>query len=250
MLPDASLAEPHHRQEADLSKDSHIFLKVSNTAQWSAEPLIHSDSQQSNQTAMETLECLKVPRELSPLETVSNRTAKGRSSSYSHIHETNFPDFAFHLALCIIGITEWDMLWTSYRFSDIMGFPLLIGNLDSESRASKSAIAIPRWSPDYGCLGYTALTPIQQYLKMWLLGCNYVHVQSCPTFCNPMHCSPPDSSVHGISQARILEWVAIPFSRGSSPSRDQTTSPALAGGFFTTALPWVKVMRVGSSCWD
>ena len=41
--------------------------------------------------------------------------------------------------------------------------------------------------------------------------------QSCPTLCDPMDCSPPGSSVHGILQARILEWVAIPFSRGSSP---------------------------------
>ena len=40
--------------------------------------------------------------------------------------------------------------------------------------------------------------------------------QSCPTLCNPMACSPPGSSVHGIIQARILEWVAMPFSRGSS----------------------------------
>ena len=38
-------------------------------------------------------------------------------------------------------------------------------------------------------------------------------VESCLTLCNPMNCSPPSSSVHGISQARILEWVAIPFSR-------------------------------------
>ena len=40
--------------------------------------------------------------------------------------------------------------------------------------------------------------------------------QSCPTLCDPMDCSPSVSSVHGILQARILEWVAIPFSRGSS----------------------------------
>ena len=39
--------------------------------------------------------------------------------------------------------------------------------------------------------------------------------QSCPTVCDPMDCSLPDSSVHGVFQARILEWVAIPFSRGS-----------------------------------
>ena len=40
--------------------------------------------------------------------------------------------------------------------------------------------------------------------------------QLCLTLCNPMDCSPPGLSVHGILQARILEWVAIPFSRGSS----------------------------------
>ena len=40
--------------------------------------------------------------------------------------------------------------------------------------------------------------------------------QSCPTFCDPMDCSPPGSSVHGIFQARVLEWVAISFFRGSS----------------------------------
>ena len=43
-----------------------------------------------------------------------------------------------------------------------------------------------------------------------------VHAQSCLTLSDPMNCSPPGSSVHGILQARILEWVAIPSSRGSS----------------------------------
>ena len=46
--------------------------------------------------------------------------------------------------------------------------------------------------------------------------------QSCPTLCDPMDCSLPGSSVHEILQARILEWVAISFSRGSSRPRDQT----------------------------
>ena len=46
-------------------------------------------------------------------------------------------------------------------------------------------------------------------------------LQSCPTLCNPMDCSPPGSSVHRILQARILEWVALPFSRGSSLPRDE-----------------------------
>ena len=46
--------------------------------------------------------------------------------------------------------------------------------------------------------------------------------EACPTLCKPIDCRLPDSSVHGIFQARILEWVAIPFSRGSSRPRDQT----------------------------
>ena len=46
--------------------------------------------------------------------------------------------------------------------------------------------------------------------------------QLCLTLCDPMNCSPPGSSVHGILQARILEWVAISFSRGSSRPRDWT----------------------------
>ena len=49
-----------------------------------------------------------------------------------------------------------------------------------------------------------------------------VHAQSCLTLCDPMDCSPPGSSVHGILQARILEWVAISFSRGSSHPRART----------------------------
>ena len=56
--------------------------------------------------------------------------------------------------------------------------------------------------------------------------------QSCLTLCNPMDCSLPDSSVQGI-QARILEWVAIPFSRGIFPTRDQIHVSHIAGGFFT-----------------
>ena len=47
-------------------------------------------------------------------------------------------------------------------------------------------------------------------------------LQSCPTLCDPIDCSLPGSSVHGILQARILEQVAIPFSRGSSQPRDRT----------------------------
>ena len=61
----------------------------------------------------------------------------------------------------------------------------------------------------------------------------HVHTQSCPTLYDPTDCSPPGSSVHGILRARILEWVAISFSRGSSQPRNQTQVSCMAGRFFT-----------------
>ena len=63
----------------------------------------------------------------------------------------------------------------------------------------------------------------------------YVKVaQLCPTLCDLMDYSLPGSSVHGILQARILDWVAFPFSRGSSQPRDWTQVSHIVGGFFTS----------------
>ena len=71
----------------------------------------------------------------------------------------------------------------------------------------------------------------------WLTDCLWLvrvlAVQSCPTLCDPMDCSPPGSSVHGILQAKILEWVVIPFSRASSWPRDLTRVFHIADKFFT-----------------
>ena len=57
--------------------------------------------------------------------------------------------------------------------------------------------------------------------------------QSFPTLCDPMDCSLPGSSIRGILQARILEWVAISFSRRSSQHRDRTQVSHIAGRRFT-----------------
>ena len=57
--------------------------------------------------------------------------------------------------------------------------------------------------------------------------------QSCQTLCDPVDCSPPFFSVHEIFQARILEWVAISFSRGSNWPKDQTQVSCIAGRLFT-----------------
>ena len=64
----------------------------------------------------------------------------------------------------------------------------------------------------------------------------YEHSESCclvQTLCNRMDCILPGSSVHGIFQARILGWAAMPFSRGSSQPRDRTWVSNFAGRFFT-----------------
>ena len=75
--------------------------------------------------------------------------------------------------------------------------------------------------------------------------------QLCPTLCNPMDCSLPGSSVCGISQARILEQVAIPFSRGSSQPRDRIWVSCIAGRFFTIWATREDSLRKGNflKCW-
>ena len=75
-------------------------------------------------------------------------------------------------------------------------------------------------------------------------------LQSCPTLCDPIDGSPPGSSVDGILQARILEWVAMSSSRGSSQLRDQTRVSyvsCIGNGFFTTNttyIGWCKIIAV------
>jgi len=87
---------------------------------------------------------------------------------------------------------------------------------------------------------FTSLLSLSLCALYWLQVCidlanwtdlNKVKVkvaQSCPTLWNPM-----DYTVHGILQARILEWVAVPFSRGPSKPRDRTQVSCIVGGFFT-----------------
>ena len=91
--------------------------------------------------------------------------------------------------------------------------------------------------PDVGFRTFTTVGELLWYYWSPVCGSPTQRVaqvtQLCPTLCHPMDCSPPGSSVHGILQARILEWVAILFSRGSSQPRDQTQVSHIAGGFFT-----------------
>ena len=90
------------------------------------------------------------------------------------------------------------------------------------------------------------MTVVFFYNKHKLLYCVKV-AQSCLTLCNLVDCSLPGSSVHGILQARILEWLAVPFSRRSLQPRDQTQVSHIAGRFFTSQATWkLKNTGVGS----
>ena len=91
---------------------------------------------------------------------------------------------------------------------------------------------------------------------------SHLVAKSCPTLLRPHGLYPPGSSIHGISQARILRWVAISFSRGSSQPRDQTHIACLVCRFFTTepALVsrlltfklltiWIQNLHIQLCCW-
>ena len=91
-----------------------------------------------------------------------------------------------------------------------------------------------RIQPETDSMGVNALSfymGLSRFSHVWL--------------CDPKDSSPPGSSVHGLLQARILEWVAMPFSRGSPQPRIKPvslTSPALTGGFFTTSATSTPVV--------
>ena len=93
----------------------------------------------------------------------------------------------------------------------------------------KASLPLPRIPSEIGGL-YCALM-----FSSFPICCYCLVAQSCPALCDPVDCSPPGSSVHGILQARILESVAVSSSRGSSWPRDRTWVSCIAGGFFTSA---------------
>ena len=92
----------------------------------------------------------------------------------------------------------------------------------------------------YVCVWIYIYMCVYIYVCMYIYMCVCVCVcvcsevaQSCLTPCDPMDCSPPGSSVHGIFQARVLEWIAISFSRGSSWPRGRTWVSCITGWCFT-----------------
>ena len=113
-------------------------------------------------------------------------------------------------------------------------FPTFTGQLTQSMRGFHVQILIASSQPKFGQWGDPKALVEDIVSPVLSLVCVEVLVsQPCPTLCDPRDRSPPGSSVHGILQARILEWVAIPLSRGSSRPRDGTRASHIAGRFFT-----------------
>ena len=92
--------------------------------------------------------------------------------------------------------------------------------------------------------GSTSIILPPSSLRLRCMCAKSIHL--CPTLCDPMECSPPGSSVRGILQARILKWVAMSSSRGSSQPRDWnfiSCGPCITGGFFTI---WARLLKEGT----
>ena len=77
-----------------------------------------------------------------------------------------------------------------------------------------------------------------KYRVCYVLSCS---CPTCPTLCNPMDCSPPGSSVHGILQARILEWGCHALLQGIFPTQGSNQVSCIAGGFFTI---WARQVQI------
>ena len=136
---------------------------------------------------------------------------------------------------------------------------LIVHLCDSNLSLYTSATVVIYCVPDctiFGCLKFV-LTATDGYAL-----CVHARLLSHVWICDPVDYSLPDSSVRGILQARILEWVTIPLSRGSSWSRDQTlVSHTLAGGFLATEplmdtcfllflLPFIVRSLLSPNPWD
>ena len=95
---------------------------------------------------------------------------------------------------------------------------------------------------------------MSEYIYIYIYESESEVAQSCPTLCNPMDCSLPGFSVHGIFQARVLEWVAMSFSRGSSQPRDWTRVSRIVGRRFTlwymVAAAAAKSLQSCRTLWD
>ena len=167
--------------------------------------------------------------------------------------------------------TQWTWVWTSSGSWQWTGKPGVLQSMGSQIVGHDWATEL-NWTEDYiflkflflqtnAALEYTFTLKTKKVQSVIISPpekTNYIYIDRLQEFllykytyacmlshihapCDPVDCSSPGSSVHGIFQARILEWIAMPSSRGSSWPRDWTPvsmSPSLAGRFFTTSATW------------
>ena len=144
---------------------------------------------------------------------------------FSSFHKWGNWDSKFKLAeTSCLQLIEWD-LNPGLPNSDVR---MVSGNVSTKEGLSPLAFKTSN--------SQKVSQPFPASLEQGLAGCYNLSIccvwltaQLCPTLCDPMDGSPPGSSVHWILQARLLEWVAIPSSRGSSQPRDQTQFSRIAG---------------------
>ena len=119
--------------------------------------------------------------------------------------------------------------WFTEGLSHITSYCSLPSSPSIPKLCAKPGLAVDTDGPDTSC----GLGACVRFLALQWGEVKWSEVsQSCPTLCDPMDCSLPGFTDHGIFQARVLEWVAIAFSRGSSQPRDRTQVSCIVGRFF------------------
>ena len=135
------------------------------------------------------------------------------------------PNFSCSLILPGNGLPLSSLCGNPTDFLRPMSKPTSPWNMSQFASIMQSEAPFPSWF----CSAYFCIFPVTSHILPWVkvssilvCVCVCVYTQSCPTLCDSMHCSPPGSSVHVIFQERILKWVAISSSRGSSYPREWT----------------------------
>ena len=153
------------------------------------------------------------------------------SSPHPHPHSCNPSWIILCIPLCILSLMRSSLHSHPYSSTDLSD-TFLVGAVLAMDICSDYTGIIP------ALIGLTMYWPVlgkESWVSIQINSNSLLPevTQSCPTLCDPMDCSLPHSSVHGIFQARVLEWVAISFSRGSSQPRDRTWVSHIVGRRFT-----------------
>ena len=117
--------------------------------------------------------------------------------------------------------------WKNILHVSLLSLELIILNA---SRCTSATSPSRRY---YFTVSPNIMVPEHLNIKPFIIKWRSEVAQSCPTLCNPINCSVPGSSVHGIFQATVLEWIAISFSRGSSQPRARTQVSGIVDRGFT-----------------